>query len=204
MTVTAEQLQDAVDAARRMKNALDSHLGVLRAKVKRASEEGKQIPSQNNFFIYMQKSNGLITIQQDAAFIVEAVLVLEPAGTNTGPVLPIPSPLFYELALKDANAGRDLTGGFHPVYDAPATGTPALPEEDSNFVPGRLFVPISGVLPVASYDIPNVDDWKTTKAEYILPRRSVVRPVFRSSGTFGSGTPDVPNPKVALLGYKIF
>jgi len=200
MTISPAQLQDAVDAARRMKNALDSHLGVLRARVKRLSVEGKQIPSQNNFFLYVQDtSTGLITIQQDAAFIVEAIVVLEPTGTTAN----LPAPPFYELALKDANAGRDLTGGFHPLYGSPV-GVPPLPEEDSNFVPGRLFVPITGMLDLLSNTIPNVDDWKTTKAEYILPRASVVRPTFRSVGSNKVGTPTAPNPQVVLAGYKVF
>jgi len=195
MTVTAAQLQDAVDAARRMKSALDSHLGVLRMRVKRLSEEGKQIPSQNNFFLYVTGPQGLIRIQQDSAFLVEAVLVVEPQQRNPFSAFSTP---FYELALKDANAGRDLTGGFHAVY----TDNP-LTEEDTDLVPGGLFVPITGVVNPFLNKVPNVDDWKTTKAEYLLPRGSVVRPTFRSSGTFEVGGA-TPNPAVILAGYKVF
>jgi hypothetical protein len=169
----------------------------LDAKAKALSMEGKQIPSDNNFFLYVADPiTGLIRIQQDAAFIVEAVLVVNPQIDSTG--VGGKTPFFYELALKDANAGRDLTGGFHALYTAiPIT------EEDTDFVPGGLFVPITG----SSDDIfiPNVDDWKTTKTEYILPRGAVVRPTFKSSGphAVGPGT-DVALPDVILAGYKVF
>lgn len=192
--ITLDQLQDALDAGRRMRNALDAHLAFLDSKSSRMSAEGEQIPSENLFFMYVSDAQGLIRLQQDTAFIVESVLVVERNGET------LQSPQFYELSLKDANAGRDLTGGFHAVYaDSPLT------EEDSNFVPGRLFVPItqSGTITV----IPNVDDWKTLKAEYILPRGSVVKASFRSRGLQGVGpesTLKTPLPKVILSGYKVF
>lgn len=191
MSVSEQKLQSAVDSARRMKHALDAHLGVLAAKKQRLSVEGKQIPSRNNFFFYVSDSNGLIKTQQDAAFIVEAILVAED---------PTAGEKFYEMALKDANAGRDLTGGFHPIYE----DSPVANSEDTNFVPGLLFVPANG-RPNFSLWAPNVDDWKTTKASYILPRASVVRAVFRSSGSGGVGPGfDSTVPTVVLAGYKIF
>lgn len=192
MTVTIEQLQDAVEASRRMKNALDAHLRVLDDKSKHLSAEGRQIPSRNNFFLYVSDAQGLIRTQQDAAFVVEAVVVCEPA---VSPAAAPPLPPFYELSLQDANAGRDLTGGFHPLY----AEDPVVTEEDTNAVPGSLLVPITGAGGF-TITLPNVDDWKTSKASYILPRASVVRAVFRTSGTQAPST----NPKVILAGYKIF
>lgn len=192
--ITLDQFQDALDSARRMRNALDAHLAFLDAKSARMSTEGQQIPSENLFFMYVSDAQGLIRLQQDAAFVVESVLVVERNGSTPT------APQFYELALKDANAGRDLTGGFHAVYeDSPLT------EEDTNFVPGRLFVPITQSSTVTV--IPNVDDWKTLKAEYVLPRGSVVKATFRSRGLYGVGptaSSDAPLPKVILSGYKVF
>jgi len=189
--VSMAKLQEAVTAARRMKHALDAHLGVLAAKRDRLSVEGKQIPSRNNFFWYVADSDGLIKTQQDAAFVVESVMVAED---------PTAGEKFYEIAIKDANAGRDLTGGFHPIYE----DSPVTTSEDTNFVPGALLVPATG-RPAFSLWAPNVDDWKTTKASYILPRASVVRVVFRSSGGAGVGPGfDSAVPTVVLSGYKIF
>jgi hypothetical protein len=191
--ITLDQMQDAIDAARRMRNSVDAHLAFLDSKAARMSAEGQQIPSENIFFLYVSDDRGLIRLQQDAAFVVESVLVVE---RNTD-VINVPQ--FYELSLKDANAGRDLTGGFHAVYkDNPLT------EEDTDFVPGRLFVPITqSADPMV---IPNVDDWKTLKTEYILPRGSVVKATFRSTdGIYGVGpVASVPLPKVILSGYKVF
>lgn len=189
--VSMVKLQEAVTAARRMKHALDAHLGVLAAKRDRLSVEGRQIPSRNNFFWYVADSDGLIKTQQDAAFVVESIMVAED---------PTEGEKFYEIAIKDANAGRDLTGGFHPIYE----DSPVTTSEDTNFVPGALLVPATG-RPNFSLWAPNVDDWKTTKASYILPRASVVRVVFRSSGGSGVGPGfDSAVPTVALSGYKIF
>ena len=192
-----DQLQEAVTAARRMRNALDAHLKVLDDRVDRMSEEGLQLPSANMWFFYVSDAQGLIRIQQDAAFIVESVLVVQAL-----PVYPAATSIqFYELSLKDANAGRDLTGGFHAVYaESP------LHEEDTNFVPGVQFVPLTAYTVGTGRDLfPNVDDWKTTKAEYILPRGSVVKPTIRSSGNFGVGAGFQNDPpKVLLSGYKVF
>lgn len=195
MSVTPDQLLEAAKAAQRMKTALDAHLSVLDAKAKRLAAEGRQIPSANSFFLYVADKNGVIKLQQDAEFIVESVLVVNPPF---GILSLTRSPLFYELSLKDANAGRDLTGGFHPRYaDNPVTS------EDTNFVPGLQFVPINGT-PVDQYFAPNVDDWKTVKTEYILPRGGVVRAEFRSTGATAVGIPGIPLPDVILSGYKMF
>lgn len=197
MSTSVEQLQEAVDAARRMRNALDAHLSVLDRRVERASAEGRQLPSENLWFVYVSDAQGLIRIQQDAAFIVESVLVVQSV-----PVYPtLTSVQFYEVALKDGNAGRDITGSFHAIYaESP------LREEDSNFVPGVQFVPLTSFTTGAgSANFPNVDDWKTTKAEYILPRGSVIKASFRSSGVYGVGN-GFQNalPTVLLSGYKVF
>lgn len=207
MSVTTDQLLEAMKAAQRMKTALDAHLTVLDRKAERMSREGRAIPSSNAFFLYVSDQNGVIKLQQDAAFLVESVLVVDPVlapGTTT--------PLFYEIALKDANSGRDLTTGSPaPTLTGggsnSGTGTDkyagALSSEPTPFVPGMTFVPVNGY-PGDQVFAPNVDDWKTVKTEYILPRGGVVRVVFKSVGATSVGKDGVPYPTVILSGYKVF
>jgi|OM-RGC.v1.019563308 hypothetical protein len=174
--------KEVLKATRSTLKQVEEQLDFFERKRAEAYAEYLERGSRNQKYFYRSDANGLVQLDNDAAFVVEQLFCFPyPLGND---LLDIPLP--WRFSLRDRSSGRDLTEVFNRV---PATSDEAVPIE--------MLSPSWQIVP---YFQDQDDYWFYLPSQYLLPRASVLE--FRVSN-LASAT-SVLLPEFVLGGHKIY
>ncbi len=181
-----------ITSAKKMLMVLDDHIKVLERKDRVLRDEFVSIPSQNQHYFCVSDTNGTIQLFQDAAYVVEQILVISQGSFDT---------TFYQLSIQDTGASRNITLANRPLTNN-TTQTNVVP---SLAVPPEMFVPLHGVTNEYNGISPNVDYWLDLPVEWLLPRGGVLRMLLNPTPAATTAVGDSSHfPQVVLSGYKVY